>query len=35
VKGIAVAHRGTVDVQSEVGHGSTFSLVLPFSAECA
>jgi PAS domain S-box-containing protein len=34
-KGIAVAHRGTVDVQSEVGHGSTFSLVLPFSAECA
>jgi PAS domain S-box-containing protein len=35
VKGIAVAHRGTVDVRSEVGRGTTFSLVLPFSAECA
>jgi signal transduction histidine kinase len=34
-KGIASAHRGTVDVQSEVGHGSTFSVVLPFSSECA
>lgn len=34
-KGIATAHRGTVDVRSEVGRGSTFSVVLPFSSECA
>lgn len=34
-RGIAIAHRGTVDAESEVGRGSTFSLVLPFSNECA
>jgi signal transduction histidine kinase len=34
-KGIATAHRGTVDVQSEPGRGATFSLVLPSSPECA
>jgi len=34
-KGIAAAHRGSVDVHSEVGRGSTFSVVLPFSSECA
>jgi len=34
-KGIATAHRGTVEVQSEVGRGSTFSVILPFSSECA
>jgi len=34
-KGIATAHRGAVDVQSEPGRGSTFSVVLPFSSECA
>lgn len=33
-RGIATAHRGSVDVESEIGRGSTFSLVLPFSAEC-
>lgn len=33
--GIAAAHRGTVDAQSEVGRGSTFSVVLPASSECA
>lgn len=35
VQGIAEAHRGTVDVKSEPGRGSTFSVVLPFSSECA
>ena len=35
VKGIAAAHGGQVSVDSEPGHGSTFSLVLPMSAECA
>jgi PAS domain S-box-containing protein len=33
-KGIAAAHRGSVDVESELGRGSTFSLVLPHSSEC-
>jgi len=29
VKHIAIAHKGSVKVQSEPGHGSTFSLILP------
>jgi len=35
VKGIATAHRGEVSVDSEPGSGTTFSLLLPISAECA
>ncbi|HVX39265.1 MAG TPA: ATP-binding protein [Gemmatimonadaceae bacterium] len=34
-KGIAEAHHGTVAVESVPGQGSTFSLVVPRSAECA
>jgi signal transduction histidine kinase len=33
-KGIAEAHHGRVDVQSEVGRGSTFSLYIPRSPDC-
>jgi signal transduction histidine kinase len=35
VKGIATAHRGEVSVDTEPGRGTTFSLLLPISAECA
>ncbi len=34
-KGIATAHRGSVDVRSELGRGATFSFALPHSSECA
>jgi PAS domain S-box-containing protein len=34
-KGIAEAHHGRVDVRSEPGRGSTFSLYIPSSADCA
>lgn len=34
-KGIAEAHRGRVEVESQPGHGSTFSLILPTSGQCA
>jgi PAS domain S-box-containing protein len=33
-KGIAAAHHARVEAQSELGRGSTFSVVLPPSSEC-
>jgi signal transduction histidine kinase len=33
VKGIAVAHGGNVSVRSQVGQGSTFSIMIPVKDE--